>query len=178
MHIIKSRLFFLKTTECFMQNLPEVIKITRKMPYKVHISEINVLGYLQRAAMLKILIITMLEIILSLLPKVPIESRFWVDWKKLPTRLNNTHEKTYANGYVWSDGMGSQSRYRYIFKLLVSKGPMDGIGEMVKNVILIKVKSSQLVVHSPLEAVAKFVPSIHSVYLPENENRRRRCKYD
>ena len=74
--------------------------------------------------------------------------------------------------------MGSQSRYRYIFKLLASKGPMDGIGEMVKNVILRKVKSSQLVVHSPLEAVAKFVPSIHSVYLPENENRRRRCKYE
>ena len=76
MHIIKSRLLFLKTTEFFMQNLSEVIKITRKMPYKVHISEINVSGYLQRATMLKILIITMLEIILSLLPKVPIESCF------------------------------------------------------------------------------------------------------
>ena len=58
------------------------------MPYKVHFSEINVLEYLQRAAMLKILIITMLEIVLSLLPKVPIESHFWVGCKKLPTRLN------------------------------------------------------------------------------------------
>ena len=36
-----------------------------------------------------------------------------------------------------------------------------------------KVKSSQLVVYSPLkfsEAVTKFFPSIHSVYLPENKN--------
>ena len=58
-------------------------------------------------------------------------------------------------------------------KLLASKGPMDGIGGTVKNVILRKVKSGQLVAHSPLEfseAVPKFVPSILSVYLPENEN--------
>ena len=83
------------------------------------------------------------------------------------------HEKTYENVYIWSDGMGSKSRSRYILKLLASKGPMDGIGRTVKNVILRKVKSGQLLVHSPLEfseAVTKFVPSIHSVYLPENEN--------
>ena len=69
--------------------------------------------------------------------------------------------------------MGSQFRPRYIFKLLASKGHMIGIGGTVKNVILRKVKSSQLVVHSPLEfseAVTKFVLSIHSVYLPKNEN--------
>ena len=50
---------------------------------------------------------------------------------------------------------------------------MDGVGGTVKNVIIRKVKSGQLVVHSPLdvsEAVTKFVPSIDSVYLPENEN--------
>ena len=69
--------------------------------------------------------------------------------------------------------MGSQSRSCYIFKLLTSKDLMDGIGGTVKNVIFRKVKSGQLVVHSPFEfyeAVTKFVPSIHSVYLPENES--------
>ena len=69
--------------------------------------------------------------------------------------------------------MGSRFKCRYIFKLLASKVPMDGVGGTVKNVIIRKVKSGQLVVHSPLdvsEAVTKFVPSIDSVYLPENEN--------
>lgn len=50
---------------------------------------------------------------------------------------------------------------------------MDGIRGRVKNVILRKVKSCHLVVYSPLEfseAVKKFFPSIHSVYLPGNEN--------
>ena len=43
--------------------------MTSKMPYKVHISEISVLGYLKRVAMLKVLIITMLEMITLSLPK-------------------------------------------------------------------------------------------------------------
>ena len=50
---------------------------------------------------------------------------------------------------------------------------MEGIGGEVKNVILRKVKSGQLLVHSPLEvseAVTKYVPSIHFAYPPENEN--------
>ena len=41
------------------------------------------------------------------------------------------------------------------------------------NVTFGKAKSGQLVVYSLLEfpeTVTKFVPSIHSVYLPENEN--------
>ena len=53
-------------------------QMASKMPHKVHISEINVLAYLQRVSMLKGLIITMFEMImLSLLPKVrtTIESR-------------------------------------------------------------------------------------------------------
>ena len=83
------------------------------------------------------------------------------------------HEQTYENVYVWSDGMGSQFRSRYIFKLLASNSPINGIGGTVKNIILRKVKSGQSAVHSPLEvseAVTKFVPSIHFVYLLENEN--------
>ena len=50
---------------------------------------------------------------------------------------------------------------------------MDGIGGAVKNIIFKKVKSDQLVVHSPLEvsgSVTKFVLSIHSIYLRVTEN--------
>ena len=100
--------------------------------------------------------------------------------QKVIHKIKHMHEKTYENVYVWSDGMGSKSRSRYIFRLIASKGPMDGIvkngkecKEEVKYVILRKVMSGQLVVDSPLEfseAVTEFVPSIHSVYLPENEN--------
>ena len=88
-------------------------------------------------------------------------------------KIEHMHEKTCENVYFSCNRMGSQSRSCYTFKLLASKGSMDGIGGTVKNVILRKVKSGQLVVHSPLEfseAVTKFVPSIYSVYLPENEN--------
>ena len=69
--------------------------------------------------------------------------------------------------------MRLQFRSRYIFKLLASKSPMDWIKGTVKNVILRKVKFTQSVVYSPLEvseAVIKFILSIHSVYLLENEN--------
>ena len=93
--------------------------------------------------------------------------------QKVVHKIEHMHEKTYENVYIWSDGMRSQFRPRCIFKLLASKCPMDGKGGAIKNVILRKVKSGQLVVHSPLEfsePVTKFVPSIHSVYLPENEN--------
>ena len=93
--------------------------------------------------------------------------------QKVVHKIEHMHKKMYANVYVWSDGMGSQFRFCYIFKLLAGKGPMDRIGETVKNVILRKVKSGRLVVHSPLEfsdAATKFVSSIHSVYLPEKEN--------
>ena len=52
-----------------MQISIKVIKMTSKMSYVVHISEINVLAYVKRIAVLKVLIITMLEMMLSLLPK-------------------------------------------------------------------------------------------------------------
>ena len=45
-------------------------------------------------------------------------------------------------------------------------------GGTEKNVIFRKVKAGQLVVHSPLQVsmtVTKSVPSIRSVYLPQNE---------
>ena len=66
------------------------------MPYKKHISEINILGCLERDSMLKVPIITMLEItMLSLLPKVltTIESRLLVVYKKLSARSNTCMKK-------------------------------------------------------------------------------------
>ena len=57
-------------------------------------------------------------------------------------------------------GVESEFRSCFIFELLASKGPMDGIEGMVKNVILRKVKFGQLVVHFPGElsgTVTKFV---------------------
>ena len=77
-------------------------EMTSKMPYKVHISEINVSGYLQRVAMLKFLIITMLEMtMLSLSPKVPTttKSRLWVACKKLST-WSNKHMKKHTRTFM------------------------------------------------------------------------------
>ena len=51
------------------------------------------------------------------------------------------------------------------------KGPMDGVGGTIKNVIFRKVKLGQVVVHTPKEffdAAMKFVPSIITVYLPRS----------
>ena len=52
------------------------------------------------------------------------------------------------------------------------KVPMDDVGETVKNVIFRKVKSDQIVVHTPKEfsdAAMKFVSSIITVYLPKSD---------
>ena len=49
---------------------------------------------------------------------------------------------------------------------------MDGVDATIKNVIFRKVKSSQIVVHTPKEfsdAAMKFVPSIITVYLPGSD---------
>ena len=101
------------------------------------------------------------------------------------------HGKCYENLYVWSNGMGAQFRSCFVFKLLVGivlpinslmwfynechhgKGPMDGVGGTVKNVVFKKVKSGQVVINSPQdfsEAVKSFVPSTNIVYLPESES--------
>ena len=48
------------------------------------------------------------------------------------------------------------------------KVPMDDVGGTIKNVIFRKVKSGQIVVHTPKEfsaAAMKFLPSIITVYL-------------
>ena len=49
---------------------------------------------------------------------------------------------------------------------------MDDVGGTIKNVILRKVTSGQIVVHTPKEfpdAAMKFVPSIITPYLPKSD---------
>ena len=98
--------------------------------------------------------------------------------------------KSFTNVVVWSDGMGAQFRSRFIFQLLPGtmflnkslcwfyneghhgKVPMDDVGGTIKNVIFRKVKSGQIVVHTPKEfsdAAMKFVSSIITVSLPKSD---------
>ena len=111
--------------------------------------------------------------------------------QKVVQEIESKYSKSYKNLYVWSDGMGAQFRSRFVFKLLAGtvlpnkslawfynerhhgKGPMDGIGGTVKNVVFRKVKSGQVMIYSPrefCEAVNSFIPSILAAYLPETEN--------
>lgn len=84
----------------------------------------------------------------------------------------------------WSDGCGAQFRSRFIFKILASyrkdlklewhfneahhgKGPMDGIGGTIKNVVYRNVKCGKVLVNSAQEfcnAANKLVPSITSLF--------------
>ena len=49
--------------------------------------------------------------------------------QKIVHNIKHMLEKTYKNVYVWSDGVRSQSRCRYIIKLLFNKGSMFEMGE-------------------------------------------------
>ena len=98
--------------------------------------------------------------------------------------------KSFTNVVLWSDGMGTQFRSRFIFQLLAGtmflnkslcwfynerhhgKVPMDGVGRTIKNMLFRKVNSGQIVVHTPKEfsdAAMKFVSSIITVYLPKSD---------
>ena len=98
--------------------------------------------------------------------------------------------KLFTNVVLWSDGMGTQLRSRFIFQILAGtmllnkslhwfyneghhgKVPMHNVGGTIKNVIFQKVKSGQIVVHTPKEfpdATMKFVSSIITVYLPKSD---------
>ena len=98
--------------------------------------------------------------------------------------------KSFTNVVLWSDGMDTKFQSRFIFQLLAGtmflnkslcwfynerhhdKGPMDGVAKTIKNVIFRKVKSGQIVVHTPKEfsdAAIKFVSSIITVYLPKSD---------
>ena len=91
---------------------------------------------------------------------------------------------------VWSDACSVQFRSCFVIRLLTEnfldnveltwnynekghgKGPMDGAGETVKNIIFRKVESGFVTIDSPFEfhqSILKFVPSLKSVYLPDTD---------
>ena len=90
-----------------------------------------------------------------------------------------------SNIIIWSDGCCSQFRSRFVayflanFQLDVNiewnyseahhgKGPMDGIGGTVKNIVFKEVKSGRLSVDTPEEfaTAANRLCKVHSLYLP------------
>ena len=98
--------------------------------------------------------------------------------------------KSFTSVALWSDGMGTQFRSRFIFQVLAGKMflnksllwfhneghhdkvPMDDEIKTIINVIFQKVKAGQIGVHTPKEfsdAAMKFVPSIIAVYLPKSD---------
>ena len=110
--------------------------------------------------------------------------------EKVTDTVETESGKSFTNVVLWSDGMGTHFRSRFIFQLLAGpiflnkslcwfyneghhgKVSMDDVSGTIKNVIFRKVKSSQIVVHTPKEfsdAVMKFVPSIITKYLPKSD---------
>ena len=111
--------------------------------------------------------------------------------QKVVEEIELKNGKNHENLYVWSDGMEAQFWSRFVFQILAcailqekhlvwcynqrhqGKGPMDGVGGTVRSLNSRKMKSGKVVIYSPqefAEAVKKFVPAIHAVYLPEGEN--------
>ena len=110
--------------------------------------------------------------------------------KKVSDTVEAECGKSFTNVVLWSDGMDTQFRSRFIFQLLAGtmflnkslcwfyneghhgKVPMDDVGGTIKNVIFRKVKSGQIVVHTPKEfsdAAMRFLPSIITVYVPKSD---------
>ena len=109
--------------------------------------------------------------------------------KKVIEKAKEINPASYDKIYIWSDGCSAQFRARFVFCLLTEnlfdnaeliwnynqkkshgKGPMVGVDGTVKNIIFRKVKLGFVTINTPLEfrqAVLKFVPSIHSVYLAD-----------
>ena len=100
--------------------------------------------------------------------------------KRVVETVENKVGNMFSRLIVWSDGMSAQFRSTFVFKLSAGtlfpdkfmcwfynerhhrKGPMDGVGGTLKNVIFRKVKSGQVVVYTPEEfanLVNEFVPS-------------------
>ena len=109
--------------------------------------------------------------------------------KKVIDTVETECSKSFTNVVLWSDGMGTQFRSRFIFQLLAGtmflnkslcwfyneghhgKVPMDDVGGTIKNVIFLKVKSGQIVVYTPKkfsDPAMKFVLFIITVYLPKS----------
>ena len=109
--------------------------------------------------------------------------------KKVSDTVEMERGKSFINVVLWSDGMDTKFQSRFIFQLLAGtmflnkslcwfynegnhgKVPMDDAGETIKNVTFRKVKSGQIVVHTPKEffdAAMKFVSSIITAYFPKS----------
>ena len=94
-----------------------------------------------------------------------------------------------SNVYVWSDGCASQFRSRYTFYLMTmydpmyditwyynerhhGKGPMDGIGGTIKNIVFRHVKSGKCVIDTPkqfAEYAAGEIKGVTCLYMPERK---------
>ena len=90
---------------------------------------------------------------------------------------------------MWSHGCTAQFRSRFVFKLLENyrrdlqlewnyneahqgKGPIDGIGRTVKNVVFRQVKSGRVIINSAEEfsvAANRFVPPIATLFQKEKD---------
>ena len=109
--------------------------------------------------------------------------------KKVIDTVETECGKSFTNVVLWSDGMDTQLRSRFLFQLLAGtmflnkplcwfyneghhgKVPMNEVGGTIQNVIFRKGKSSQIVVHKPKEfsdVAMKLVLSIITVYLPKS----------
>ena len=109
--------------------------------------------------------------------------------EKVIDTMETKCSKSFTNVVLGSDGMGARFRSRYIFQLLagttflnkslcwfyngrpLDKDSRDGVGPTTINVLFQKVKSGQIMVHTPKEfsdAAMKFVPSIITMYLPRS----------
>ena len=101
--------------------------------------------------------------------------------KKVVEIVENSLGQTFCRLILWSDGMSAKFRSRFVFKLLAGtlflekeiswyynerhhgKGPMDGVGGTLKNLVFRKVKSGQTVVYTHQRTLQK---------LPENSCRQ------
>ena len=104
-------------------------------------------------------------------------------------RRKYAHLQRSLRVHIWSDGCAAQFRSRYVFSLMThfdssyqliwyynerhrGKGPMDGIGGTVKNLVFRHVKSGKCVINSPREFAEysqQIVTGITSLYMPESE---------
>ena len=108
--------------------------------------------------------------------------------KKVIDTVETECGKSFTNVVLWSDGMSTQYRSRFIFQLLAGtlflnkslcwfyneghhdKVSMDDVRGAIKNVIYRKLKPGQIVVHTPKEfsdSAMEFVISIITAYLPK-----------
>ena len=91
--------------------------------------------------------------------------------------------------HIWSDGCAAQFRSRYVFSLMTNfdpaydiswyynerhhgKGPMDGIGGTVKNLVFRHVKSGKILINTPKEFSTyadKIIDGVTSLYLAADE---------